>query len=82
MGEVTNEDALYLFAIYDKPTDFPESFVVRRWAVTPMHPEPQPDPEPWGVCATLEHARQRIPAGLVRMHRMADDAPSVVETWF
>lgn len=63
-----------LFVIFDKPTDFPNHFVVRLFygsAGTPY----------CALAKSLSEARACIPAGLVCFKRSVKDAPCVVESW-
>lgn len=68
---------LEMFVIYDSPTDFPGRFVVRPWAAGR-------EGTVYGdamVAATLEEARELVPAGLHRVTRSPGDDPVIVETW-
>lgn len=77
----TNEPVLITFTIYEKPKDYPDKFVVRRWAVVRGQPNPVPDPKAWAVTDSLEQARASLPPGLVCIDRYAQDDPVIVETW-
>jgi hypothetical protein len=64
-----------IWTIYKHPRDYPEHYVARLWL--------------WGdptervlTAETLEEIRTLIPRGLVRLNRMPDDDPAIVETWF
>lgn len=75
----TSKNALSMFVIYDHPRDDPSGYVVRRWEIKPGEPEPVPlesrrAPE-------LEHVRAMVPDGCIRMPRLADDDPCVLEVW-
>jgi hypothetical protein len=71
---------LIVWVVYERPRDFPDSFVVRRQAVmgkgkpilidTTVH-----------IAATLSKARKLLPNGLIRLDRMDGDEPQIVETW-
>lgn len=77
---VVPQGALVLFVVYDHPTDFPRSFVVRRQYVLEggaVHVEPLP----FAVEDTLERARAALPPGLHRIGRAPEDEPQIVETW-
>lgn len=67
------------FVIYEKPKDFPDKFVVRRFVIA--GPEPAPDKEPWAVVDTLEAARKKVPWGQYRIERDPSDDPVIVESW-
>lgn len=75
------ECLLVTFTIYEKPKDYPDKFVVRRWAVVRGRPNPVPDPKAWAVADSLEMARKALPPGLVCTQRYPGDDPVIVETW-
>lgn len=79
MTTFPSPDALLLFTVYAKPSDFPDSFVVRRFAVRAGLVER--DPEIFGRSPTLEGARALIPPGLYRLGRQDNDDPVIVESW-
>jgi hypothetical protein len=65
------------YAIYDHPTDFPDSFVVREWKVSGAGVEA-------GSAQTadsLEQARALVPPGLQLLPDFEDDDPKIVEVW-
>lgn len=70
---------LVTYTVYNKPLDYPDHFVVRRFRVVAK--AVVPDPEPLVVADTLIAARQAIPAGLFCLTRNEDDDPYIVETW-
>jgi hypothetical protein len=85
---------LSMYVIYERPRDWPESFVVREWVQhRPEVPKPEPGTlaiaiippaEPGKIVAvrdTLEHARAAVPAGTVNVGREPDDDPKIVEVW-
>lgn len=78
-GEEPGEKSLVIWTVYEKPSDFPDSFVVRRYWVTGG--EVLHDSAPRAITSTLESARVLIPAGLVRMPRQPADDPAIVEVW-
>lgn len=67
------------FVIYEKPSDFPHHFVVRRYFVTDMG-EVKAN-ENAMLYTTLEAARKDIPHNLVRVPAHLDDDRVIVETW-
>ncbi len=68
---------LSLWTVYERPTDFPEKFVARRWIVAP-----QPLATDDAIFADdLEGLRKMIPAGLIQIPRQLGDDPVIVETW-
>lgn len=76
-----NEPLLITFTIYEKPKDYPDKFVVRRWGVVHGRSMPVPDPKAWAVTDSLEMARKSLPRGLYRTARHPQDDPVIVETW-
>lgn len=74
----TKQQSLDMYAIYSRPSDFPSSFVVRRWTVDR---QPHPESAAHAIVGTLDEARKRIPAGLVNVGREPGDDPVIVEVW-
>ncbi len=68
-------EAVEIYAIYEKPSDYPDLFVVRKF----LNDVPQ---EIAGVAETLEKARQYLPKekGLVNIGQDPED-PNIVEVW-
>jgi len=69
---------LEIWTVYDRPLDYPESFVARKSvvgasAVTMTHEMFTAD--------TLDELRALLPRGLYRVHRFAQDDPNIVEVW-
>jgi hypothetical protein len=74
-----SRDMLNIYVITEKPSDFPEHFVVRRQAIGPggsVHWDPEAKTAP-----TLADARKHVPPGLIRFARAPSDDPVIVETW-
>ena len=69
-----SNEAVNTYVIYDHPSDYPNSFAVRRfeWA-TPM--------ELIGIADTLDQARALLPSGLYNLGRTHKDDPKIVEVW-
>ena len=71
-------DALQLWTIYDHPRDYPDVFVARMFLV---------DAKGWFAtdkvvtAESLEHLRLKLPPGLYRLRRHADDDAKIVEVW-
>lgn len=67
------------FAVYNRPADYPDFYVVRRWVIGAG-----PTPQDGGVhhlAKSLGEARESIPRGLVRMGPEPTDPDYLVETW-
>ena len=73
-------DPLPMWTIYKHPSDFPDSYVVRRSLVT--REGAFPDRTVWATAPTLEGCHAFLPPGLVRLPRKPDDDPVIVEVWF
>jgi hypothetical protein len=67
-----------MYVIYEKPLDFPNCFVVRRYLISRHGAKLTLD---HFTAATLEDARNGIPFGLVRIERDPLDEPQIVESW-
>jgi hypothetical protein len=68
---------LSLFTIYERPKDYPNNFVVRRWIIVGG----QPTGQECQLADTLEESRILIPPGLFNLGRQPGDDPAIVETW-
>lgn len=73
----TMTDTFPMWVIYERPRDFPDGFIVRRWDIN----GPDPIPGPAYAEPTLEAARRHVPPGLVRLPRFENDEPHIVEAW-
>lgn len=72
-------DVLHTYAIYERPRDFPNSYVLRRWNVE--NGQIRPDPLPMAVALDLETVRAALPSGVVKVtDRQAQD-PGILEEW-
>lgn len=75
---MTTPDALHIWTIFERPTDFPNGFIARLFTVTPEGGRPTP------ACYTgdtLEEVRSKIPRGLVNLGRQPEDDSKIVESW-
>jgi hypothetical protein len=75
--ELTQQNDLPMFTVYDSPLDHPGKFVVRLFRTIPVA-QPTHFAE---VFDTLEQARQFIPPGLVCLTRAPQDDAKIVEVW-
>jgi len=78
---IPDATVLDLFVIYDRPTDSPGAFVVRRWFVVKGRLDSVPG-EMKDSSRTLQEARKHVPPGRHRMDRHPDDDPKIIETWW
>jgi hypothetical protein len=74
------EVVLTQYVIYERPKDYPESFVVREWYIVRGRDEPVPG-SLVKVAETLGDARAAIPDGLFNVGRQPGDDSVIVETW-
>lgn len=63
-----------IWTIYNRPVDFPDKFVARRW-------EGSMPTQDILIADDLEELRRQLPPGLYRLARHPADDPVVVETW-
>lgn len=68
---------LIMFTVYERPRDYPQGYVVRRWECLPEGPRAL-EAHPY---KSLDEARGSIPEGYYRLERMPDDDPCIVEVW-
>lgn len=67
------------YVIYDHPRDHPDHFVVRAWDIKPGGPTLR---EARGLFYELDRARAYCAQfGHVRLERMPDDDPKIIEVW-
>lgn len=72
-----DDKTLVIYPIYEKPKDFPEEYVARRWEVRDGVQTPT---RFYARARTLSAVRDAIPAGKVRIVEANVD-PCIVETW-
>jgi hypothetical protein len=66
------------YSIYDRPADYPEEFVCRRWDLSP---DGDIRPGPLVARGTLLDCLHAMPPGLTRLDPFPGDAPCLRETW-
>lgn len=79
--DVTHEPGssrLSVYTIFERPTDYPDEFVCRRFESNKKGVLPC---EVLGTGKTLEEVRRHVPTGLHRLDRNVGDDPNIVETW-
>lgn len=69
-----------IFAVYEKPVDFPDKYVVRLWKINRKIGKAIVT-QYCVVKDTLEECRKAIPPHLYRFGRESSDDPKIVETW-
>lgn len=71
-------DALVIWTVYERPKDFPESYVARLWEVTADGPKATENV----VIGSLEDVRATLrDMHLTRLARADGDDPVILETW-
>ena len=72
------DNELSMYVVYNRPKDFPNNFVVRRWII---HPGQVEGGELIGVADDLSKARRLLPEGLHNLGRYIQDDPCIEEVW-
>lgn len=68
-----------MWVVYEKPLDYPNSWVARRWAIYEVL---QPTPEMLIISPSLEVLEDILRRyGLLKLAPMPDDEPHIVATW-
>lgn len=70
-----NSSEFICYVIYDKPRDYPDRYVARRWVGG------VPDEKPISVVRELRHARKAIPNHFFCVGRQVGDDVGIIETW-
>ena len=78
MSMPPRDPQLFMWVIYERPSDFPEHFVVRRWWTDRGKVYANPTCQ---FFDTLEEARASLPRNLFCMARSAGDQPQIKEVW-
>lgn len=66
------------YVIYEKPSDFPKHWVVRKYSIKGDMGVVAHDAD---IFDTLAGAREHIPPGRIRFERVDSDDYIIVETW-
>ena len=69
---------LSMWVVYERPRDYPTSYVVRRHSITDVGSYATSD---HSVHATLEEARAAVPPWTARLERDPNDEPQILESW-
>jgi hypothetical protein len=69
---------VFLYVIYQNPSDYPGFFCVRKWTVLTCPPS---SVALIGKVSTLEEARELIPQNKEKMPVFLNDDPVIVEVW-
>jgi hypothetical protein len=77
---MASPDVLIMWTIYDRPSDFPDCFVARKFEIG-RGGEPRATSDIL-VAHEIDKLRSLLHRrGLVRMTRAPEDDPKIVETW-
>jgi len=68
-----------MWTVYNRPTDYPESYVARRFEIRPEGPTPTNDVVRSGDVEVIR--RFLALHGLTCLSRRDDDEPHIMETW-
>jgi hypothetical protein len=80
MADVTNEREFIVYAIYEKPTDYPDKFVLRAFRMSGEISGFTAERE-CKLADSIDEIRKFLPPGLYRLNRNDCDVISLVETW-
>jgi len=70
------------WTVYERPRDYPDGYIARKWVILRGAAEPFPTNE-IVVGTTLDDVRAKLPPGLAGpLLRNDDDDPKIVETWW
>jgi len=69
---------LHMWTVYERPTDYPDGFVARLHLIGAG--ETRPTMKAF-FGPTLQSVRDKLPRGMVRLERMPNDEPQIVEVW-
>lgn len=71
-------DCLTIWTIYQRPSDYPDSWVLRGHDILGEQAQPH---RVCFVCRTLDEVRAKVPPGARRIGREPEDHPTIYETW-
>jgi hypothetical protein len=69
---------LVMYVIYDRPKDYPNLFVLRRWQIEGGVEKPL---NIMATGPTVAEVRKSVPAGSIRMPVYDNDDPVILEVW-
>lgn len=69
---------LSIWTVYERPSDYPNSYVARRYDIGPNSVEPTGD---LIVAPTIDLIRSQLPEGVVRLDPHPIDDANIVESW-
>lgn len=69
------------WVIYDRPSDYPSHFVVRKHYILPGPARETVAAARCELCGSLAEARAVIPPGLINLGRFNQDDPAIAEVW-
>lgn len=76
---MSSTTVMEMFVIYERPRDYPDGYVMRRWEIGGSV---SPRPTDYFITGkTLEEVRRAVPPHCIRLHRHPNDETQIVETW-
>ncbi|MGI4846860.1 MAG: hypothetical protein ACRYGK_01790 [Janthinobacterium lividum] len=69
-----DDDDMSMWVVFEEPPDFPNQYVARRFSA-------YVDTGDFVTGDTLIEVRAKLPAGLMRLERSAQDDPVIRESW-
>lgn len=69
-----DDDDMSMWIVFEEPPDFPNQYVARRYSA-------YVDTGEYVSGDTLLDVRAKLPAGLMRLERSAQDDPIIRESW-
>lgn len=73
-----DQQLLSIWTLYERPRDYPEGYIARRFEVRPGSSVATDDIR---TAPTLDALRKALPKGLYCIQRNPEDDPVIVETW-
>lgn len=70
-------DAVRMFAVYERPADYPSGWVVREWLLGAGEAQPGDARR----ADSLEDAHRLLPRDVTRVDWPGEPDPHIVETW-
>lgn len=67
-----------MWVVYERPTDFPEKYVGRRFLIKGDRDEPTAEVK---IADSLEELREMIPQGMFRLGRDFGNRVQILEVW-
>ena len=76
--DTPRHNTLDMWAVYQQPRDYPDSYVARRYIIAPGATMATVD---MFIADSLAELHALLPPGLHRIERDVNDDPRILETW-